>query len=650
MPKIRANIIFFFLQLLALFLFPVAVSSQPSGELKHIFARAESFYLFEEYDLANELYILLDTPDNLNVKYKIGTCYLNIPGEKERSVPYLEAAVKNAAYDSKPESFKEKRAPLDAWFSLAKAYMINNELEKGLSALLTFSKLTRETKGGMKNTDYIDQEIQACRNAIQFKSNPVAFSKEFLGNDFSQGSINDNPAVSFDGNTIVYTERRGIVNTIFCSRKENGNWVSPREITQEINAGEDCSSCSLNSDGTELFLYKTENYDGAIYSTKYEKGVWSPIKKLNKNINTKFYESHAAVSSDGNKLYFTSNREGSLGGLDIYVSEKDVTGDWGPAENLGILVNTPFNEDTPFVTRNDSVLYFCSEGHNSMGGYDNYKSQRTGSVWETPINLGYPVNSTDNDKFFQPVNNGLNAYYSITTDYKKRDIFYLTFGNSSIRRLYEIKGKVSLNDSTHTTDNNYSIYLISRTSGDTLDIGFPNRKTGFYSFSVIPGKFRMIYTCTGYISQSVDTTIFKNSPSLALNIDLSLRRDPAFKKVASSGPVYEKINLDIIPFVSAIDTNTIVRNMNVNDLGDPDINDSDVLYYTVQVMALYNPVDVSYFKYINVVVMYNDTDKFYRYTTGRFSSKKEASLLRTELLEKGYPSDLFIKKVSKSKK
>jgi hypothetical protein len=295
-------------------------------------------------------------------------------------------------------------------------------------------------------------------------------------------------------------------------------------------------------------------------------------------------------------------------------------------------------------------LYFCSEGHNSMGGYDNFKSFRTVSVWETPVNLGFPVNSPDDDKFFQPVNNGLNAYYSMTTDYKKRDIFYLSFGSSSIHRLFEIKGKVSLNDSPGIIDNSYTIYLINRISGDTLDIGFPNSKTGLYNFSVIPGKFRLIFACTGYVSQAIDTVILKDSPSLALNINLLLRRDPSFKKVVQPGQVYEKINLDIIPFISAVDTSTLIKNMNVNDLGNIDIDDSDVLYYTVQIMALYKPVDVSYFKYINdVVVMYNDADKFYRYTTGRFSSKKEAYLLRSELLVKGYPDDIFIKKVSKNR-
>jgi hypothetical protein len=142
--------------------------------------------------------------------------------------------------------------------------------------------------------------------------------------------MNENPAVSYDGNTLAYTERRGTLNAIYFAKKESGKWMPQIEITAEIKAGEDCSTCSLNADGTEMFLYKTDNYDGAIYSTKYVDGAWSPIKKLNKNINTKFYESHASISPDGKKLYFTSNRTGGQGNLDIYVSEKTSLGDWGP--------------------------------------------------------------------------------------------------------------------------------------------------------------------------------------------------------------------------------------------------------------------------------------------------------------------------------
>jgi hypothetical protein len=653
MVKLRMKIISVLLQLLTLVIFPVASSAQSSSEMKKIFAKAESYYLFEEYELANQLYLLLDTTDNLNIKYKIGNCYLNIPGEKEKSIPYLEDAVKSATYDSKTESFKEKRAPLDSYFSLSKAYLINNQLEKALNTLQTFDKLARETtsKGGMKNLEYIEQQIQACKNAIQYKTSPTVFSKRAMGSDFNQGAINDNPAVSFDGNSIVYTEHRGMVNAIFYSKKERGKWQTPIEITAALNAGEDCSSCSLNSDGTELFLYKNDNYDGNIYSSNFVNGAWTPIKKLNKNINTKFYESHASISSDGKKLYFTSNRDGGQGNLDIYVSERDGTGDWGPAVNLGAAINTPYNEDTPFITKNDSVLYFSSEGHSSMGGFDIFKSQKIGNVWKTPTNIGFPINTTDDDKFFQPVNNGQNAYYSMTTDYKKKEIFYLGLGNTDVNQLFEIKGKFSLKDTIVTFDENYSIHLINKTSGDTLDVGYPNKYTGLYSFSVAPGQFRIFYKGVGYITQTIDTSILQDNPNLVLNIDVSLEKDTTIKRIIpppAPPVVYSKIDLALIPTVASVDTATLIRNLNVSDVGDVNIKDSDVLYFTVQVMALHNPVDVTYFKYItDMKVMYNDIDKFYRYTTGRFQTREEAYALRLELIRKGYPEEIFIKKVSK---
>ncbi len=636
------------LQFLAIVILPITAHSQSKAEKKEIFLQAESYFLFEEYELANQLYLLLETPENLNIKYKIGTCYLNIPGEKEKSIAYLEEAVKTCVYNSKTDSYKELKAPLDAYFFLAKAYMVNNDIDKGFNTLVQFSKLAEETKskGGMKNLGFTDQQLQACKNALLFRDSLVLFSKKTMGSNFRQGAINDFPAVSFDGNSIVYTETRGTVNAIFYSRKERGRWQAPIEITQELKAGEDCSSCSLNSDGTELFLYKTDNYDGAIYSSKYENGMWSPISKLNKNINTKFYESHAAISADGKKLYFTSNREpGGSGNLDIYVSERDKSGDWGPAINLGNKINTAYNEDTPFITKNDSILFFCSEGHNSMGGFDLYKSRIDGSSWAVPENLGFPLNSPDDDKFFQPVNNGANAFYSFTTDYKRKDIFYLTMGVDDMNQLYEIHGIYSLNDTILAFDENYKIKIVNRNLKDTLETSYPNRITGYYNFSVKPGDYRIIYSGVGYFTETVDTSVVVSDEVIEMNIDMKLRRDLSAKRPERK--VYEKIILANIPKVAEIDSAILITNMRVNDVGDTNILDSDVLYYTVQVMALYNPVDVSYFKYINdMKVLYNDADKFYRYTTGNFSTREEADALRLELISKGYLDDLFIKKVS----
>jgi Tol biopolymer transport system component len=633
-----------FLSLLqsGLVLFPALSFSQSDSETKQIFAQAESYYLYGEYELANELYLLLDAPDNCNVKYKIGVCYLNIPGEKDKSVEYLEEAVKNANYESKEDLYKEKRAPLDVYYSLAKAYMINNDPEKGINTFQTFNKLASETKGGMQNFEFVNQQIQACKNAISFREDPVIFSKKILGNAFTAGAINENPVVSYDGNTIVFTERRGIVNSIWYSKNIRGVWQSPVEITGQLNAGSDCSTCSLSSDGTELFLYKTDDYDGAIYSSRYVNDSWTPVVKLNKNINTRYYESHAAISADGRRLYFTSNREGGFGELDIYVSERGADGEWGIAKNLGSAINTSYNEDTPFITRNDSLLYFSSEGHNSMGGFDLFVSRKTDSAWLAPVNLGFPLNTADDDKFLQPANNGSNAYYSLSTDYKKKDIFYLAFGENP----YRIKGTLSLSDTVVLFDSNYKIYLTEGNSGDTLSVRSPESYSGNYDFSIKPGRYKLIFSGAGYYEQNIDTTISADNPLSELYIDVKLKRDSTISRSVSATE-YEKISLKDIPIVDAVDSTRLVLNMNVTDDTELPDKEENILFYTVQVIALYNPVDVSYFKHIDdLKIMYNDKDRFYRYTTGEFLSREDAYKWKLDLISKGYPTDIFVKKVT----
>ncbi len=639
----RINIQILKLQLLSLIFIPPVAYSQSAKKIRELYKQAEAHYLYEEYNLAKEIYILLEDPENMNLKYKIGTCYLNIPDEKDKAVSYLEEAVKNSNYNAKTKSLKEKRAPLEAWFYLARAYMINNEYDKSLAAFRQFKALAQETKSksDIRNLAFVDQQILACENAVKYAKNPVPLSKRMLGKEFSKGSMNKNPVVSFDGNTIAYTEKRGLVNAIYFSKKIKGRWQTPVEITAQLNAGDDCSTCSLNKDGTELFLYKNDGFDGNIYSSKYVNELWTPISRLNKNINTKYYESHASVSADGKKLYFTSNRKGGEGGLDIYVSEIDATGDWGIPVNLGTTVNTPYNEDNPFITANDSILYFCSEGHNSMGGFDNFKCMLTGSGWNKPENLGSPINSTDDDKFFQPANNGINAYYSMKTDYKKRDIFYLGLNGTDVNQIYEITGQLRLDDSVSADESDCYVAVLNSDSGETLYRTSPDKQSGSYSLTVAPGEFRIVFSGNGYLPASIDTTIKADSPDLLINLsDIVLKRDTSL-----IGTEYERINLAGIPSVTSVDSSMLIKNLNVLNISDSD-DESVVLYYTVQVMALCNPVDVSYFKYIaDIRVMYNEIDKYYRYTTGQFKTQDEAKAWRLELIRKGYPDEIFIKKI-----
>lgn len=625
------------------------ISGQTSDELREIFTKAESHYLFEEYELANPLYLMLNDfiPDNANIKYKIGNCYLNIDDEKTKAIPFLEEAVKNSSYEAKEESFKEKRAPLDVFFSLATAYQINNEFDKALRSYAKLNKLMPE-KGKLENSDYIDQQINACRNAKKAVENPIEFKKENLGPLINLGSINSHPVVSGDGNTLIFTEQRGLENTIFYVRRERGSWNEPIDITAQLGDARDCTSSSLNFDGTELFLYKNDNYIGNIYTSIYENGSWSKIKKLGRNINTKFYESHASVSGDGTKLYFTSNRDGGEGALDIYVSAKDEDGEWGIPENLGSAINTPYNEDTPFITTNDSILYFSSEGHSSIGGYDIFESKLLGGIWKSPGNIGYPLNTADNDLFYQPFNNGRNAYYSLVTGYKERHIHYITPGDKeAVERMFEIKGIMSLSDTVIGFNDDFKVILYSKTREDTLDISYPNQSTGFYSFLIKGDEYTITYTGLGYLPSTKEVALYEDHPTDAEIINVILEPDENYFPVPE---IVEKLDFSQVQVIEAIDSSILVTDVIVGNISDSDSANIDILYYTVQLMALHNPVDVTFFKNTKVTVVYNDDDRFYRYTTGKFETKDEAYRRKDKLISIGYPEEIFIKMVFRGRK
>ena len=216
----------------------VPLSAQKKSELKAIWLEAQSHYLYEEYELANPLYLILNDliPSNANIKYKIGNCYLNILDEKQKAIPFLEAAVKNTSYDSKTDKLKETRAPLDAYFSLGNAYRIANRLDSATLTYQMFRRLVSEA-GEMENQDFINQQMQACNIALEQMKTPVLVSikpyKEYL----NQGSVNDRPVMSFDGNTMAYTERRGLESVVYVTRREGETWGTPTDITSSVNDG-----------------------------------------------------------------------------------------------------------------------------------------------------------------------------------------------------------------------------------------------------------------------------------------------------------------------------------------------------------------------------------------------------------------------------
>ncbi|MDH5382784.1 MAG: OmpA family protein, partial [Cyclobacteriaceae bacterium] len=181
-----------------------------------------------------------------------------------------------------------------------------------------------------------------------------------------------------------------------------------------------------------MFLYKVVN-NGDIYVTnRIQDTLWTDAKPISVNINSEgFKESSVSISPDGKTLYFSSNRPGGLGGTDIFYSTVNDKGEWQRARNLSDVINTEFNEDGPFIDYDGKTLYFSSEGHKGMGAYDIFKTQydSTTQTWSPPINIGYPINTPDDDIYFVSTKGGKNAYYaSVREDgYGFTDLYRITF-------------------------------------------------------------------------------------------------------------------------------------------------------------------------------------------------------------------------------
>ncbi|MEJ0033096.1 MAG: hypothetical protein WDO15_23390 [Bacteroidota bacterium] len=208
---------------------------------------------------------------------------------------------------------------------------------------------------------------------------------------------------------------------IFISSKEGGKWTPAKNIGAPVDIGAPVgtlnheSTTALSRDGNTLLIYKDEN-NGDIYVTsrKTTSEPWSAPEPL-EGINSTYAESSASLSTDGTTLYFSSDRPGGLGGFDIYMATKDSRGNWTKIKNLGPGINTPYDEEGPFIDYEGKVLYFSSKARKGMGGYDIFKSTLTdvkNNKWSDPENLGYPINTPDNDVYFVGSKDGKRGYYS----------------------------------------------------------------------------------------------------------------------------------------------------------------------------------------------------------------------------------------------
>lgn len=496
--------------------------AQGDDQLKKVFPIAEQHLSNGKIDLALKNFLELEKlyPENAHIKYKIGLCYLATASRKSLSIPYLKAASKNISKEFEEGSLKSEQAPPEAVYKLAKAYHNLFKIDSSIFYYKLYKQLIPAYETELLKD--ADRQIQMCENAREIFKTPVTFSIQNLGSKVNS-AFDDYSAVIDAGETmLIFTSRRPgttgnlkadddkYFEDIYISTKNsNGEWSAPSNMGPIINTEGHDASVSLSADGQELYIYRDDWGDGNLYVSHFENDSWKEPEMLGSDINSKTWETHAAVSPDGQMLFFTSNREGSKGGLDIYFCKRLPSKQWGLAQNLGDVVNSEYDEDAPFMHPDGKTLFFSSKGHTSIGGFDIFFSVlQDNGKWSTPKNVGYPVNTPDDEVFFVVSPDGKRAYYSSSRDsgFGEKDIYLINLELEIQEPLTLYRGKIEKDETGNIPK--VTINVTDNKSGEVYGT-FRNRTdNGSFTLILKPGiTYNIAYEANGFLYHSENLTV-----------------------------------------------------------------------------------------------------------------------------------------------
>lgn len=461
---------------------------------------AEDMLEDENYHKALNIYqqLLTQWPNNANLNFKIGYCYLNTATEKIKAIPYLEFAVSQISETYKYRDADEQNAPLEAYFFLGKAYHVNYRFDDAeRTFLLLKSKLTTNDKNFI---DEITKELQACQVARQLIKSPVEMTVTNLGAQINSSLSEHSPVISGDESILIFTSKRNentggkimddgqYFEDIYYSTYSGNKFSAAKKISTNINTDGHEASIGLSFDGTKLFIYRDDNGDGNIYVSEKQGSDWAMPVKLPEVINSKYRETHASISVDQNEIYFTSDRKGGLGGLDIYRVRKLPNGKWSKAQNLGPTINTPYDEEGPYLHPDGTSLFFASKGHNTMGGFDIFVSYiDENDNWSVPQNIGYPINTPDDNVYYIPSVDGRRAYYAsyANNSIGNYDIFRIDLSDAHIRNQTVIAGAAVTTDGVKLEN---AIITVTNLDDDIVGIYTPEPEFGKFLLILPRGK------------------------------------------------------------------------------------------------------------------------------------------------------------------
>ncbi len=406
-----------------------AKSTQSSADKKKL-KQAEILFTYADFESALPIYleVLRNSPDNWLINYRIGVCYYYSTTARPRSVTYLDKAISNSKLDTVP----------DLLYHTGLAHLCVNEFDVAEKYFLAFKK-----KAGPKYKDpLLDQLIRGCASGRELWKSQGKMRITNLGANVNSDYPDYAPVIIYGSDILLFTSKRPgntgrekddegfYYEDIYQAKGESWNrWKEPArydtsnvkrrgifsllfnkaEVVSEINTEDHDGSITLSPDSTDLYIFRY----GDIMKASWDGKRWHRPNRIGEEIDARAsHEPSIFLSRDGQSMFFVSDRKKGVGQKDIWICEKEGN-NWGAPKNLGMEVNSPFNEDSPFLSPDGKTLYFSSEGHNSMGGYDVFKcTKQENGRWSSPENLGAPINNGGDDIFYTPLENGSGAYYS----------------------------------------------------------------------------------------------------------------------------------------------------------------------------------------------------------------------------------------------
>ncbi|WP_310396651.1 OmpA family protein [Hymenobacter sp.] len=454
------------------------------------------FFEQENYRAALPYYekVLAKDPNNAKALFNAGISYMSF--DKEKASDYIYKAQK-----LKPKVDKS----VEYW--LGRVDHLNYNFDE---AIAHFQAYNVTLKKNDSRKEELAQLIQHSKNAkVQFNSPKDIFVKN-LGPTINSQYSEHSPVISSDDKLLLYTSRGENVTgaagktsdkknksvaadgeyyeDIFeAKRIDDENWEKPRSLSGVLNGKGHDASTQLFDNDTKLLMYRNDN-NGDIFVSDKTGGDWTAPKPLDANINSKSYEGDAYITADGLTLYFATGKYSEDGTLDLYYSTRVAGGDFGPAKSMGGNINTKYDDDSPYISKDGKTLYFSSRGHNTMGGYDIFKSEFDESTrrWGQAQNMGYPINTPDDDSYYRLSPDGSYAYLSSYRigGYGEKDIYTINYIKNAT-----IQGKVfSSKDSTTVIPGVELVFSGAQADKTALSFRDVTKPDGAYQVAVLSGR------------------------------------------------------------------------------------------------------------------------------------------------------------------